>query len=607
MVQKPSFGDLNSAEHSQDPESLEPENLTGIDLIKKNNSDATKPRIIKKILGPFKGVVFKAGPEDPTEQQTKDEGGFFNLFKKNLVKHRILIPELHSHLPSIGEDYENVDIEIASLYPFFIAQDTKVPEVKSGTLVWCDFLDRASFKDPIYLGPVDPEAANEPPGAISTAISGFVGNIANFFAGSSGTGDPFGGVSYKNPSGQVSYPATTSSYWTGALPADGYTATTATVADLITLAKQQIGKKEIPINSDGGPEVDPFNGGRREAWCAASLAWLFRQIGAPLPGDKIPSPGSNGANPNHSVTYIKETAQRLGNFFNEPRPGDMVIYNTSGNPSLVNSNGHIGLVTEVEGEFIYTVEFNWGAQVVRTKIKWRTDLPNGKVLIYQQKKGDPNSFSTYAISDYIISGFARRPLPYSGVPDGKLVTQPVQSTRFSGTNQGPGQYEIVTLGNSEGFVQMDYIEGTTILYPTDYMPALRAMRDAYRTATGQTLGVVSGYRDVALQASLYQQYLARNRQPPQVAPPGFSLHNNGRAVDLGTGQPHDGNYERDSVPKPSKELAESWAKQGRYGPVAKWLVENSLNYGYVWAGYSFRELWHYELDVNLARQKGLIR
>ena len=54
----------------------------------------------------------------------------------------------------------------------------------------------------------------------------------------------------------------------------------------------------------------------------------------------------------------------------------MIIYNTSGDPDLVNSSKHIGLVSEVNGDIIRTIEFNWGDQVSKTQ----QDVKNGMMI-----------------------------------------------------------------------------------------------------------------------------------------------------------------------------------------------------------------------------------
>ena len=596
----PGFGELNSAEHSQEPESLEPENLTGTDLIVKNNEDATKPKVLKKLLGPFKGVVFKAGSGDPvTLKKGNNNDGFLSFMNPDSVftKHRILIPELHSHLPSIGQDVKNVPIDVASLYPFFIADNAELLPQDPGTLAWCDFLDRENYKDPVYLGPVDKEKKGTPNGSGGTT-NGTTGGTTTL-AGSPGQGDPFGGTSYKNKSGQVSYPAVTGS-WAGTLPSDGFTATSATVNQLIELARKQIGKKEDPKGSNGGPEIDAFNGNRKEAWCAASLAWLFRQISAPLPGDKEPSPGPKGANKTHSVTFIQETFKKLGYFFSEPQPGDMVIYNTTGDPDLVNSSKHIGLVLEVEGDTLKTAEFNWGDQVSLTNQDWK----NGFMI-----RQDGSRYK----SKYLILGYARRPLPYAGVPDGQLVQAPVDTTVGPAAIQGANHpfYHIaekgVVLPNP---IEMVYIEGTKRLYPKKYIRALNALMAAYKTARNKNLTIVSAYRDIAQQRVLYEAYLARNKAPPQVAPPGRSLHNNGLAIDIAMSDnkiDYSGRYTsftfNNSV---NKQDVHTRVSNGEFGPVSQWLVQNCGTYGFYWDGWSYRELWHYQLDVSKARQAGLI-
>lgn len=598
MAKKPTFGELNSAEFSQEPESLEPENLSSIDLITKNNQDATKPKVIKKIVGAFKGLVFKAGRTDPVSfKKSNNNDGFLNFLDSNteFTKHRIYIPELHAHLPDIGEDLGNVPIEIASLYPYFIAQSSELKAVDPNTLVWCDFLDRENFKDPVYLGPVD-DKKNSPAGAAgsSTQTSG-----GGTLAGSPASGDPFGGASYKNASGQVSYPAI-SGTWDGTLPANGFTATQATVQQLVDLALKQVGKKENPMGSNGGPDIDPFNGSRKEAWCAASIAYYFRQIGAPLPGDRIPNPGPNGWNNVHSVTYIQKTFTELGYFFQEPQAGDMIIYDTSQEPNTVNSSIHIGLVTEVNGDTLRTVEGNWGDQAATTHQDWR----NGFMI---RKDG-----SRYK-NKYKINGFARRPLPYAGVPDGQLTQPPAERTTGPVPKE-PASHPFYYIAESGKVlpnpIEMVYITGTRKLYPKKYIRALNAMMDTYRTERGKGLTIVSAYRDIEQQRVLYEAYLARNKAPPQVAPPGRSLHNNGLAIDIEMSEnrvDYSGRYTaftfNNSV---NKQDVHRRAAAGEFGPVSQWLVNNCGRFGFYWDGWSYRELWHYQLNVANARSAGLI-
>jgi hypothetical protein len=417
VVVKLSINDLNSAEHNQEPESLEPENLNGLDLIIKNNQNATKPNVVKKIVGPYKGIVIKGVGDVTTYTKTPSspsDGGLFDfnfLGADSLPKHRIYIPLLHSHIPQslLGSDLSNVPAAVAAMIPEFLAESSNIKSVPPGTTVWCNFLDRENFKDPIYLGPIDDKKGIPTDGSqVSTAAAGAAGGALSGFAGQ---GDPFGGASYRNPSGQVSYPSITGS-WTGELPKNGFTATTATKEQLVAMARAQIGKKESPDGSNGGPDIDPFNGGRKEAWCMHGIAWCFRQIGAPLPADKIPYPGENGYNPASSISQyygVQKWAEALSAWFQEPQVGDIVVYNTSNDPNLVNSNRHVGLVIGVDGDMMETVEFNWGGSCYSVKWDWRNQL-------FINKDGSK-------VKKYSILGYGRRPLPYSGVPGGQLIQE----------------------------------------------------------------------------------------------------------------------------------------------------------------------------------------
>jgi len=179
-IRKPKYGELNSAEYSQEPESLEPDGLDGLDLISISNERLTKPNVLGKIVGPFKGVVIK-GEGDQTKVQSGNSIFDF-ILGKSFAKHRIRIPEIHAHLPE-PEDYNNVPQTIASCYPEFIAQDSNTPEANPGTIVWCNFLDRQNMLEPVYLGPVDKQALSE-----TTIEQKAKNSLIGLFAGTSSPG-----------------------------------------------------------------------------------------------------------------------------------------------------------------------------------------------------------------------------------------------------------------------------------------------------------------------------------------------------------------------------------------------------------------------------------
>lgn len=200
-VINPKFGELNSIEHSNEPDCLEPENLNGIDLIQKNNQNLTKPNVIGKLVGPFQGLAFR-GKGDQTSVKKTEQSILSNLTfgligAADLKKIRIRIPELHISYPELGEDLTQVEPRVAAAYPEFIAQSTDVPEPSPGTIVWCNFLDRENFKQPIYIGPVDTKNVGTPGGSASSVST-------DKLAGVAASGDL---ANYKNSASQVSIPA----------------------------------------------------------------------------------------------------------------------------------------------------------------------------------------------------------------------------------------------------------------------------------------------------------------------------------------------------------------------------------------------------------------
>ncbi len=138
-------------------------------------------------------------------------------------------------------------------------------------------------------------------------------------------------------------------------------------ADLINLALSQVGLREDPSGSNSGPQIDKFTGGRPEFWCAHFIAWLFRTIGRPLPGDRVPHPGAGGENPRAGVTSTEQMAKDTGKWLSpdsEPMPGDVVFYATRGAGDTVVGR-HIGLVVATTDSTIETVEGNYSDMVAR--------------------------------------------------------------------------------------------------------------------------------------------------------------------------------------------------------------------------------------------------
>ncbi len=137
--------------------------------------------------GPFKAICLRVEKDNSLMAAFSRLTG---IGEKPLVKIKARIPEVHSMLPD-PEKYGDVDghhQKIIDMYPTFEAQDSNVPEVKEGELVWVTFGNLPNMEDPIYIGPVFPEAI--------TAASGYT--LSNT--------EPGMGESYVDTSGPIVYP-----------------------------------------------------------------------------------------------------------------------------------------------------------------------------------------------------------------------------------------------------------------------------------------------------------------------------------------------------------------------------------------------------------------
>lgn len=115
----------------------------------------------------------------------------------------------------------------------------------------------------------------------------------------------------------------------------------ATVNEVLKTAKEEIGTKESPVNSNKvkyntwyyGKEVS----GSAYPWCMAFIMWLFNQTGMKLP--------YKTASCSALLNWYKKN--RPKSVFNAPMAGDIVIYNF-GHTGIVESIGN-GSITAIEG------------------------------------------------------------------------------------------------------------------------------------------------------------------------------------------------------------------------------------------------------------------
>lgn len=129
------------------------------------------------------------------------------------------------------------------------------------------------------------------------------------------------------------------------------------VDKLLLLAKNEVGTKEYPENSDNVKYNTAYYGravkstaSTKYYWCVVFIWWLFQQAGLSrlfYDGGKIASCGS-------LKTYAKQRGQWVTSGY---RRGDLIMFNFSGK----SAPQHIGICVEVNGSKITTIDGNTGA------------------------------------------------------------------------------------------------------------------------------------------------------------------------------------------------------------------------------------------------------
>lgn len=129
--------------------------------------------------------------------------------------------------------------------------------------------------------------------------------------------------------------------------------------EVLNIARQEIGVKEVPGNSNRGPRVEEYlrsvNMGAENAWCAAFVFWCFRQAalnsGCVNPVVKTASCMNHWANTRGEKILLKVAIQNPQFII----PGCIFIIR------LKNGRGHTGIVTGAGNGLIQTIEGNSNA------------------------------------------------------------------------------------------------------------------------------------------------------------------------------------------------------------------------------------------------------
>lgn len=131
---------------------------------------------------------------------------------------------------------------------------------------------------------------------------------------------------------------------------------------ILGIATSQNGKKEEPLGSNRGPEVNAYlsaagippdwGAADDRPWCAAFVTWVFKKAG-------WTPPFSNPALVNNWYVWAQNPASKSF-VTSTPQPGDLVLFNqNTGSPE----DDHIGFVVSVNGDNLVTIEGNSGHQV----------------------------------------------------------------------------------------------------------------------------------------------------------------------------------------------------------------------------------------------------
>ncbi len=133
------------------------------------------------------------------------------------------------------------------------------------------------------------------------------------------------------------------------------------IADLIAVAKTQLGYKELnpktgyPIEPNGSAGYTKYGesfGNPTGEWCAYFVSWCARNAG--ISTSVVPRLGNCAAT---VEWYKKHSVFYSGSSGYVPKAGDIIFFNWSGGSTAK----HIGIVTGVSGNNVYTIEGNTGS------------------------------------------------------------------------------------------------------------------------------------------------------------------------------------------------------------------------------------------------------
>lgn len=114
--------------------------------------------------------------------------------------------------------------------------------------------------------------------------------------------------------------------------------------------------REATGRNDGTP-AERYAFGDAVPWCAAFVAYCFREAGAPLPGNRWRI---------RAVAELERELEAAGARVAAPRPGCVVTFNRRG-ASDAGAGRHCGIVEAVAGDELVTIEGNVANAVRRQR------------------------------------------------------------------------------------------------------------------------------------------------------------------------------------------------------------------------------------------------
>ena len=128
------------------------------------------------------------------------------------------------------------------------------------------------------------------------------------------------------------------------------------IAEVLKVARNEIGVKEVPPGSNSGPRVEEYlksvNLGPDNAWCAAFVYWCFKQASENL---NCVNPVLKTASCMIHWQKTKGVKITVEDAINNPdliSPGDIFIIRRQG------GKGHTGIVIGISNDYIQTIEGN---------------------------------------------------------------------------------------------------------------------------------------------------------------------------------------------------------------------------------------------------------